>query len=162
MPWVSLTNLKSLVNDNCFQPKADLYSSSNAILLVFLSDEEHQAIQHMHIGLVVHHSGSNLYTKEGILFFVKSIEVDLAKVMDRCAHNKDAGGVCLYTLLVANYGSVMAIPTDPLYCLMYPTMYNNGVEDQTHFNTAASPSGMHTHICMCHYLLQLMDKDPNN
>ena len=116
----------------------------------------------MPIGLVVHHVGCNLYTQDGILPFMKSIEEDLAKVRDRCSHGKDAGGVCSYSLLVANYGGIMAIPTDPPYCLMSPTMYNDGVEDQTHFNMVASPSGMHTHVCMCHSLLQFADKDPKN
>ena len=54
----------------------------------------------------------------------------------------------------------MAIPTDPLYCLVYPTVYNDDTENQNHFNTAASPSGMHTHACMCCALLQHADKDP--
>ena len=116
----------------------------------------------MHIGLVVYHVGCNLYTQDGILPFMKSIGEDLAKVRDRCAHSKDAGGVHSYTLLVANYGDIMAVSTDPLYCLMYPTMYNDGAEDQTHFNTVASPSGMHTCVCMCCSLLQFMDKDPKN
>ena len=116
----------------------------------------------MHIGLMVCHVGCNLYTQDRILPFVKSIEEDLAKVRDRRAHCKDAGRACPYTLLVANYGGIMAIPTDPPYCLMYPTMYNDSVEDQTHFNTVASPSGMCTHVCMCHSLLQLADKDPIN
>ena len=165
MQLVSLTYLMSLVNDNSFQPKgikADLYSSSTAILLVFLSDEEHQAIQYVHIGLVVLHAGCNLYTQDGILPFMKSIEEDLAKTRERCACNKDVGGVSSHALLVANYGGTMAVPTDPLYCLMYPTVYNAGTENQTHFNTAASPSGIHTHVCMCHSLLQLADKDPKN
>ena len=59
-PWdtlnmhpVSLTYLKSLVNDNCFKPesiKPSVYSTSTTILLVFLSNEPHECIQHMHIG----------------------------------------------------------------------------------------------------------------
>ena len=56
----------------------------------------------------------------------------------------------------------MVIPTDPPYYLVYLMMYNDDAEDQNHFNTAASPSGMHTHVCMCCSLLQLMDKDPDN
>ena len=165
MQRVSLAYLKSLVNDNSFQPegiKPDSYSSSMAILLVFLSDEEHQSIEHVHIGLVVHCVGCNLYTQDGILPFMKFIEEDLAKARDRRKWDKDAGGVHSYALLVANYGGIMAVPTDPPYCLVYPTMCNDGAKDQTHFNTVASPSGMHTHVCMCHSLLQFMNKDPKN
>ena len=162
MQRVSLAYLKSLVNDNCFKPegiKMDLYSSYTAILIVYLSDEEHKCIQHMHIGRVMCHTGCNLYMQNGILPFVKSIESDLAKVRDRCAHNKDPCGVCSYALLVANYWGIMAIPTDPLYCLVYPTMCNDDVEEKNHFNTAASPSRMHTCVCICCFLLQFMDKE---
>ena len=126
------------------------------------SNEEHQGIQHMHIGHVAHHVRCNLYTQDGILPFVKSIEEDLAKVRERCAHNKDVGGMHSYALLVANYDGAMAVPADPLYRLVYPTMYNAGVENQTHFNTAASPSGMCRRVFMCDSLLQLTDKDPRN
>ena len=100
--------------------------------------------------------------QDGILPFMKSMETDLAKARDRHACNKDPGEMHSYALLVANYGGIMAVPTNPLYCLVYPTVYNNDVEDQNHFNTAASPSGMHTHVCMCRSLLQLVDKDPDN
>ena len=176
LPWDMMTSYKGLhfgdirfalpwhTLNNCFQPEAvkpDLYSSSTAILIVFLSDEEHKYIQHMHIGLVVHHTGCNLYMQDRILPFVKSIKVDLAMARDRHVHNKDPAGVPSYALLVANYRGVMAVPTNPPYCLVYPTMYNDA-EDQNHFNTAASPSGMCTCVCMCHSLLQVMDKDPDN
>ena len=93
---------------------------------------------------------------------MKSIEADLKKVRDRHAKNKDPGWVHSYALLVANNGGVMAIPTGPSYCLVYPTEYNNDAEDQNHFNTAASPPGMHTCSCMCHALFQLMNKDPDH
>ena len=98
--------------------------------------------------------------QDGILPFVKSIEVDLKKVRDRHAQNKDPGGVHSYSLLIANHGGIMAVPTDLPYCLVYPTMYNDDTEDLNHFNTAASPSGLHTHSCICHTLLQHMDIDP--
>ena len=54
----------------------------------------------------------------------------------------------------------MAIPTNPPYCLVYPTVYSDDAEDQNHLNTAASPSGMHTHSCMCCTLLQHVHRDP--
>ena len=163
MQWVSLTYLKSLVNDNSFQPegiKPNTYSGTTAILIVFLSDEEHQGIKHMHISLVVHHEECHLYMQDGILPSTKSIEVDLKKVRDTYTQNKDPDGVRSYSLLIANYRGVMAIPTDPPYCLVNPTVYNDDAEDQNHFNTAASPPGMCTHSCMCCALLQHADKDP--
>ena len=120
--------------------------------LCFPSNEEHQHIEHVHISLVVHHDECCLYMQDGILPFVKSIEADLKKARDKC-------GAHSYSLLIANYGGVMAIPTNPPYCLVYPTVYNDDMEDQNYFNTAASLSGMHTHACMCHTLLQHTDKD---
>ena len=164
MQWVSLIYLKSLVNDNSFQPegvKPNAYSGTTAILIVFLSDEEHKGIEHVHIGLMVPHKECHLYMQDGILPFMKSIEADLEKARDRCTQNKDPGGVHSYSLLIANYGPIMAIPTDLLYCLVYPTMYNDDAEDQNHFNTADSPSGMNTHACMCHTLPEHVDKDPD-
>ena len=163
MQQVSPAYLKSLVNDNSFQPegvKPNVYSSTTAILIVFISNEEHQGIEHMHISLVVHCEECHLYMQDGILPFMKSTEADLKKVRDRRTQNKDPGGVRSYTLLVANYGGIMAIPTDPLYCLVYPTVYKEDTKDQNHFNTAASPSGMCTQACICCTLLQHADKDP--
>ena len=58
--------------------------------------------------------------------------MDLEKVRERPTKNKDSGGMHSYSLLVANYGGIMAIPTDPLYCLVYPTVYNNNAEEQSH------------------------------
>ena len=98
------------------------------ILLVFLSDEEHQGIKHVHIGLVMNCAGCNLYIQNRILPFMKSTEEGLDKARERHAH-KDAGEVHSYALFVANCGGVMAVSTDPPYCLVYPTMYNAGVED---------------------------------
>ena len=46
-----------------------------------------------------------------------------------------------YAMLVTNFGGIMAIPTDPSYCLVYPTIYSNDVahKNQNHFNTTAAP-----------------------
>ena len=163
MQWVFLVYLKSLVADNSFQPegiKPNAYSNTTAILIVFLSDEEHQGREHVHISLVVYCEGCCLYMQDRILPFVKSIEVDLKKVRDPCTQNKYPGVVHSYSLFIANYGGIMAIPTDPPYCLVHPAVYNDDVEDQNHFNTAASPSEMCTCSCICHALLQHTDKDP--
>ena len=160
---VSLTYLKSLVADNSFQPegiKPDTYSGTTTILIVFLSEEDHEGTEHVHIGLVVCNGGCCLYTQEGILPFVKAIEADLKKVRDRHTQNKDPGCACSYSLPLANYGVIMAIPTNPPYCLVYPTVYNDDTEDQNHFNMAGRPSGMHTCSCICCTLLQDTDKDP--
>ena len=165
MQQVSLTYLKSLIGVNAFQSigyKDDMYSNSMAILIVFLSDEQLEEVKHVHIGLVVHCMASSLAAQAGIFPFVKSIEDDLAKARERWDHRKDIGGMHSYSLLIANSRGMMALPTEPPYCLVYPTVYDDQVVDKTHFNTKSSPSGMHTEVCMCHSLLHFTDKDPAN
>ena len=41
-------------------------------------------------------------------------------------------------------------------------VYNEKVQNKTHFNTVASPSWMCTKACICHSLLHLVDADPTN
>ena len=57
----------------------DVVSNSTAILIVFLSDDQHKAVQHIHIGLIVHCIGCTLYEQKAILPFIHSIEEDLEK-----------------------------------------------------------------------------------
>ena len=94
MQHVLLMYLKSLVSDNCFQPEgipSDAASGSTAILIVFLSDKQHTAIQHIHIGLVVCCISCNLYDHDGILPFINSIEEYLKKVRQKRDVGKDPG-----------------------------------------------------------------------
>ena len=138
---------------------SDAVSGSTAILIVFLSDEQHTAIQHVHICLVVCRIGCNLYDQDGILLFINSIEEDLKKARMKWDLGKDPGGVCSYAMLVANFSGIMEVPTDPPYCLVYPVIYSDDVDikNQNHLNTAASPPGLHTHGCICCTLLQYAD-----
>ena len=165
MQWVSLHYLKCLVEHKAFKPEdvnENLYSCSMAILLIFLSDDVLTTIQHVHIGLIVHCVGSELFSQDGILPFIDSIETDLKQVREMCEQGKEDGWVQSYTCLIANYWGVMALPTEPPYCLMYPMVYDNNMKDKTHFNTTDSPSGLHTEACVCCSLLHLMDTDPAN
>ena len=114
MQCISLTYLKSLISDNCSQLEGmpfDAVSGSTAILIVFLSDEQHMAIQQVHIGLVVHHIGCNLYDQDGILPFINSIEEDLKMAQQKQDAGKDPGGVCSYAMLVTNFSGIMAVPS---------------------------------------------------
>ena len=162
MQCISLIYLKSLVSDNCFQPEgmsSDAASGSTVILIVFLSDEQHTTNQQVHCGLLVHHICCNLYDQDGILPFINSIEEDLKKARHKQDVGKDPGRVCSYAMLVTNFGSIMAVPTDPPYCLVYPAIYSDNVatKNQNHFNTVGSPPGLHTCTCVCRALLQLAD-----
>ena len=143
MQWVSLPYLRCLINNNAFKPDGivdNQYTCSLVVLLIFLSDNELTAIKHMHIGLIVHCMGSKLAAQDGILPFVESIENDLTEARERQEQGKE---------VIANYGGVMALPMEPPFCLMYPTMYDDNVKDKTHFNTMGCPSGMCTDACMC-------------
>ena len=165
MQQVSLHNLKCLIEHKAFKLEGineNLYSHSMVILLILLSDDVLTTIKHMHIGLIVHCMGSNLFNQNGILPFINCIESDLKEVRELCAQGKEVGRVRSYTCLVANYGGIMALPTDPPYCLVYPTVYDNSTKEKTHFNTVGCQSGMRTEACMCHSLLHLMDTDPAN
>ena len=67
--------------------------------------------------------------------------------------------MCSYSMLVSNFGGLMAIPTDPPYCLMYPNTYSEEValENQNHFNTVGGLPGLCISACICHALLQYVD-----
>ena len=82
MQHVPLTYLKSLVSKDSFQQEGmtiDMASNSTAILIVFLLDDQHDTIQHIHTGLVVHRISCTLYEQKAILPFIQSIEEDLQK-----------------------------------------------------------------------------------
>ena len=53
----------------------------------------------------------------------------------------------------SNFGGAMSIPSDPPYCLVYPTSYIRDA-DPDHFDTCNNLAGMHLHHCVCHTTLQ--------
>ena len=57
----------------------DAATNLTAILKVFLLDDQYEAIQHVHTGLVVCHVGCTLYEQKAILPFIQSIKEDLEK-----------------------------------------------------------------------------------
>ena len=97
----------------------DAASNSTAILIVFLLDDQHEAIEHIHIGLVVCHFGCTLYEQKAILPFIQSIEEDLEKARLKWMLGKDPGQVHSYSML----DGLIAVPTDPAYCscILTPT-----------------------------------------
>ena len=162
MQHIPLTYLKILISEDSFQPEGmtmDVASNSTAILIVFLSDDQHEAIEHIHIGLVVCHVGCTLYEQKAILPFIQSIKEDLEKARLKQVSGRDPGQVHSYSILVTNFGSLMAVPTDPPYCLMYSYTYSDEValQNQNHFNTTGVPPRIHTSSCICHTLLQHAD-----
>ena len=158
MQHVPFTYFTSLVHENRFQPEGmtmEVASHTTVILLVFLSDDQHEAIEYIHIGLVVCCAGCQLYEQKAIPWFIKSIEDDLKKARLKWAADKDSGEVCPFSMFVGNFGGLMAVHTDLPYCLVYPNIYNNEIppEDKNHFNVEGGPPGLCTHACICHTLL---------
>ena len=59
-------------------------------------------------------------------------------------------------MFIANFGGLMAMPTDLPYCLVYHNIYSTTVshKHRHHFNVQGSPPGLCTQACVCHALLQ--------
>ena len=102
---------------------------------------------------------SHLHAPEQILNFIKDIEADLQAACDALKARGDPGKRCAFCLFVNNFSGAMSIPTDPPYCLVYPTSYIKDVEPD-HFDTHNSPVGMHLHHCICHATLQFSNDNP--
>ena len=66
---------------------------------------------------------------------------------------------CTFCLFVSNFGGTISIPTDPPYCLVYPTSYVRDVESD-HFDTHNNPVGTCLHHCICRATLQFTNDDP--
>ena len=100
-----------------------------------------------------------MYAPEQILDFIKDIEVDLQAAHDALKAGGDPGKRCAFCLFVNNFSGAMSIPTDPPYCLVYPTSYIKDAE-LDHFDTHNNPMGMCLRHCVCHTTLQFSNDDP--
>ena len=129
-----------------------------AILLVFQVDSRQEKITNVYMGLVVRQVESCLYNPDQILNFVKDIEGDLQVAHNALKARGNPGKRCAYCLFVDNLSGTMSIPTDPPYCLVYPTSYVKGIK-LDHFNTHNSPVGMRLHLCVCRTTLKFNNDD---
>ena len=132
------------------------FSGMTAILLVFQADSKHEEITDIYVGLVVHRVESHLYAPDQILDFVKDIEVNLQTARDALKAGGNPGKRHTFCLFVNNFSDFMSIPTDPPYCLVYPTSYVKDVEPD-HFDTRNNPVGTH---CICCTTLQFSNDEP--
>ena len=76
----------NMAQDHTFQPvKAVLKDASDttAILLVFVSDDQLMSIEHVHIRLIVHHIGSQIYEPKAIPQFIQYMEADLKHTKEK-------------------------------------------------------------------------------
>ena len=163
MQRISLNYLQKLITEGKFMPSVvegilEL-SGTAAIFLIFQADNQHEQITDVYIGLLVRCIDSCLYAPEKILDFMSDIEVDLKVASDALEAGCDLGRRRAFFLFVNNYEGVMSVPTDPPYCLVYPTSYMKVVEPD-HFNTRNNPAGTRLRRCMCSATLQYMNDDP--
>ena len=163
MQCLSLNGLCTLLTEGTFVPpqskRPPELSGMTAILLVFQVDSRHEKIINIYMGLIVRQVDSHLYSPSQIQDFIKDIEGDLQAAHNTLKARGNPGKSCAYCLFVDNLSGAMSIPTDPPYCLVYPTSYIKGIKPD-HFDTCNSPMGMHLHRCICHTTLQFSNDDP--
>ena len=163
MQRLSLDQLWKLIAEGMFMPprleEPPELSGTTAILLVFQADSQHEEITDVNVGLIVRRVESHLYTPDQILDFVKDIEVDLQAACNALKAGGDLVKRRTFCLFVSNFGGAMSIPTDPPYCLVYPTSYVRDA-DPDHFETCNNPAGTCMHHCVCRTTLQYSNDEP--
>ena len=163
MQCISLDGLCTLHSEVAFMPPQSNtppeLSGTTAILLVFQADREHERIINVYVGLVVCQVDSHLYSPSQINDFIQDIEGSLQAVRDASKAGHNPGKRHAYCLFVDNLNGVMSTPTNPPYCLVYPTSYVKGIEPN-HFDTQNSPTGMHLNHCVCRATLHFSNEDP--
>ena len=163
MQCLSLDSLQKLIAEGAFMPPQSKgspeLSRTTAILQVFWADSQHKGITDVYVGLVVHWVESRLYTPDQILDFIKEIEVDLQVACNVLDARGDPGKRHTFCLFVNNLRGALAIPTDPPYCLVYPTCYVRDV-NLDHFDTHNNLAGTHLLCCLCHATLQFSNDEP--
>ena len=163
MQHISLKGLCTLLSEGAFAPLQShtppKLSRMTAILPVFQVDSEHKRIINVYVRFMVRRVNSRLYSPSQINDFIQDIDVNLWEVRNALKAGHDTGKRCAYCLFVDNLSGIMSIPTDPPYCLVYPTTYVKGTEPD-HFDTRNSPVGTHLHCCVCRATLQFSNTNP--
>ena len=105
---------------------------------------------------MVCHAGCQLYELRSIPCFIQSIDDDLKRTREKRAASGSSSKAHSFCMFIANFGGLMAVPTDLLYCLVYPNIYFTTVphEDRHHFNVQGGPPRLCTRACICCTLLQ--------
>ena len=162
MLCLSLDGLCTLLAEGAFMPpqseRPPELSGTTSILLVFQVDSRHEKITNVYMGLMVCRVESHLYNPNQILDFIKDIEGNLQAVCNALKARGDPSKRRAYYLFVDNLNGTMSVPTDPPYCLVYPTSYVKNIE-LDHFDTHNSPAGMCLHHCVCCATLQFSNDD---
>ena len=69
---------------------------------------------------------------------------------------ESSGEAHSFSMFVATLGGLMAVTTEPPYCLVYPNICAASVppKNRNHFNIQGGPPRLHTCVCICCALLQ--------
>ena len=160
MQRVSLNTLLSYVSKSHFCPKeasSVKASKETAILLLFISNASYTDIEYIHIGLFVIRRGYKVGDQSSLVLYVSFIQNQLAEMRVQAQTRKSSlrlpHSFCLF---IEDYESMMAPPTEPLYCLVYPIhFFNDTPEDlKNQLHTDLFPQGLHCRECVCHQLIQ--------
>ena len=160
MQCVSLNTLLSYVSESRFCPKdasSMKASKETAILLLFISNASYTDIEYIHIRLVMICRGYKVGDQASIVLYVSFIQNQLAETHTRAQTRKSflsqSHSFCLF---VEDYESMMAPPTEPPYCLVYPIHFFNDMpadlRNQLHMDLF--PPGLRCWECVCCRLIQ--------
>ena len=160
MQRVSLNTLLSYVSESRFCPKdasSMKASKETAILLLFISNASYTNIKYIHIRLVMICRGYKVGDQGSIVPYILFIQNQLVKTCMRAQTRKSSlSQPHSFCLFVEDYESMMAPPTEPPYCLMYPICFFNDtptdLRNQLHMDLF--PLGLHCQECVCCWLIQ--------
>ena len=123
MQHMDLPYLETLVTEDHFQPKgtnpAQHASPTTCILLNFLSNVEYTDIEHVYIGFVMMCQGIQPCEQKDILPFLDYIRRNLKTTWEKelgCGHKLPMPRP--FSLFVANFGGLLAVPMVPPYYLV--------------------------------------------
>ena len=115
-----------MVDDNTFallKCKLKDASSTTTILLVYTTSADLTFIKYVHIGLIVHHAGSQVYDPKSIPAYIKYIEEDARHIWQKLVAEGSTLKAHSYCMFVCNFKGTITAETDPPYCLVYPNIY---------------------------------------
>ena len=160
MQHVSLNTLLSYVSESRFCPKdvsSTKASKETAILLLFVSNASYTNIEYVHITLVMIRQGYKVGDQASIVPYVSFIQNQLAEMrvqeQTRKSYLPRPRSFCLF---VEDYESMMAPPTEPPYCLVYPIRFFNDMPEdlKNQLHTDLFPPRLCCWECVCHQLIQ--------
>ena len=160
MQRVSLNTLLSCVSKSCFCLKnasSVKASKETAILLLFISKASYTDIEYIHIRLVMICQGYKVGDQASIVLYALFIQNQLAETHTWAQTRKSSlphsHSFCLF---VEDYESMMVLPTEPPYCLVYPIRFFNDTpaDPRNQLHTDLSPPGLCCRKCVCCWLIQ--------